>query len=110
MFVFYRYPYGSTIIDGRRIYGYMEKYEPVRVTWDVFRANKGNLIQASYNPQRLSSIFPGATFPNLSFIYSDLRILTWDQMRALCKAFGITSGRTNNERRRTLRKFIQERC
>ena len=110
MFVFYHTPYGSTIIDGRRIYGFLEKYPPAHVTWDVFRANKGNLIQASYTPERLSALFPNTTFPCISFIYSDLRYLTWEQMCALCKSFGIKTARSNSQRRKALRKFMQEHC
>ncbi len=110
MFVFYRYRLGSTMIDGRRIYGYLEKHPPVRVTWDVFRANKGNLIEASYTPERLKMLFPNSEFPPVSFVYSDLRYLTWEQMCGLCKAFGITTPRTNSARRRALRAFMQEHC
>ena len=109
MLVFYKYPYGSTIIDGRRIYGYLEKHPPARVSWDVFR-NTPNLIEASYTPQRLSLLFPGRQFPNVSFMYADLRNLSWENMCDLCKAFGITTGRSNSERRRALRLFLKEKC
>jgi hypothetical protein len=109
MFVFYKYKLGSTIINGRRIYGYMEKYPPTRVTWDEFRANKGNLIAATYTPELLSSLFPGSAFPTINFLYSDLRYLTYEQMCALCKAFGLT-GRTNEKKRRILKHFLREYC
>jgi hypothetical protein len=109
MLVFYKYPYGSTIIDGQRIYGYLEKYPPARVSWDVFR-NTPNLMEASYTPQRLKMLFPSAEFPNVSFMYSDLRYLEWEDMCALCKAFNITTGRSNSERRKALRTFLKEKC
>lgn len=110
MFVFYRSPYGSTIIDGKRIYGYLEKHPAARVTWDVFRVNHGNLIQASYTRERLRLLFPKSDFPNVSFLYSDIRYLTWEQMCGLCRGFGITTPRTNFERRKALRNFIKEHC
>ena len=109
-FVFYRYPYGSTIIDGKRIYGYLEKHPAVRVTWDVFRNYKQSFIEVAYNTQRLQSLFPDKSFPSVDFLYSDLRELTWEQMCGLCKAFGITSSRSNGERRKALRKFLKEKC
>ena len=110
MFVFYHTPYGSTIIDGKRIYGYLEKYEPVRVSWDVFRANHPSLIQASYTPERLKMLFPNSDFPQVCFTYNDLRYLSWEQMCGLCKGFGITTSRTNSERRKALRAFLKEHC
>jgi hypothetical protein len=111
MLVFYKYKLGSTIIDGKRIYGYMEKYPPVQVSWDTYRANAGNLIQATYTQERLQALFPDGVFPNVSFIYSDIRYLTYDQMCALCRGFGISGGnRKNEKRRKSLRAFLKEKC
>ena len=110
MFVFFDSKYGSTIINGQRIYGYLEKHPAARVTWDTYRAYQNNLIQASYTAERLKLLFPKSEFPPVCFVYSDLRYLTWEQMCGLCKGFGITTARTNHERRKALRKFLQENC
>lgn len=110
MFVFFKFPYGSTTINGQRIYGYLEKHPAIRVTWDVYRAYQGNLIQAAYTADRLKLLFPRSEFPRVSFVYSDLRYLTWEQMCGLCKGFGITTPRTNSERRKALRSFLKEHC
>lgn len=110
MLVFFRYPKGSTIINGKRIYGYLEKHKPVMVSWGVYKAFKDSLIQASYSKRVLQEMFPGREFPNLSFTYHEIRFLTWEQMCELCKAFGFTTNRSNASRRRKLRKFVKENC
>ena len=110
MLVFFKYPKGSTKINGRLIYGFLEHHAPVVVPWDVYKRHKNSLIQASYNKQILEILFPGREFPNLSFTYHELRFLDWEQMCALCQAFGFTTSRTNQLRRRKLRKFIREHC
>ena len=110
MLVFYKYKLGSTIINGQRIYGYMEKHPPVQVSWDVYRANAGNLVQATYTKERLQSMFPGSEFPSISFIYSDLRYFTYEQMCALCRSFGLTGNRTTENKRKALRTFLKEKC
>lgn len=109
MLVFYRYPYGSTNVDGVQVYGYLEKFPPARVSWNSFKNNQGSLIQASYTKDRLELLFPGSQFPNISFMYSDLRYLSWEQMCALCKGFGLITSRKNNDRRKALREFLKEK-
>ena len=108
--MFYRYPYGSTKINGRHIYGYLERHAPVVVPWEIYKACKNSLIQAPYDKDVLEALFPGRTFPDLSFTYSSLRFLSWEQMCALCNAFGFTTNRSNLSRRRKLRKFMKENC
>ena len=110
MLVFYGYPYGSTMIHGRRIYGYLEKHGPVVVPWEVYKANQPDLIQASYDKDVLEQLFPGREFPKISFTYHEIRFLSWEQMCALCQAFGFTTNRSNASRRRKLRKFFREHC
>lgn len=110
MLVFFDYPKGSTIIDGKRIYGYLEPHAPVVVPWETYRLFRSSLRQASYSKQVLERMFPGRDFPNVTFTYSELRFLDWEQMCALCKAFGFTTNRSNESRRRKLRKFLQENC
>lgn len=110
MLVFYRYPYGSTMLHGRRIYGYLENHGPVVISWDLYKANQEDLIQASYDRDTLSLMFPGRNFPDISFTYSEIRYLNWEQMCALCRAFGFTTNRSNSSRRRKLRKFFKEHC
>lgn len=110
MLVFYAYPRGSTIVDGKRIYGYMEPYEPVKISWDAYRSRKKDFIQAAYNKANLEKMFPGREFPDISFNYHEIRELDWNDMCALCKAFGITTNRCNRLRRRKLREFIKENC
>jgi len=110
MFVFYKKPLGVTYVDDKPIHGYMEKHPPIRISWANYRRFAPNLIQASYTPERLKMLFPKADFPNIIFLYSDLRYLTWEQMCGLCKGFGITTARTNHERRKALRNFLKEYC
>ena len=110
MLVFFRYPYGSTIINGRRIYGYLERHAPVMVPWEIYRLFKNSLVQASYSKDIFEQLFPGKTFPNISFTYNEIRYLNWEQMCELCKAFGFTTNKSNPLRRRKLRKFIKENC
>lgn len=110
MLVFFRYPYGSTIIDGKRIYGYLEKHDPVIIPWETYRAFRQDLIQASYNKSTLERMFPGREFPNISFTYHQIRFLDWEQMCQLCKAFGFTTNRSNESRRLKLRRFMKEHC
>lgn len=110
MFVFSIYPYGSRFIDGHRVYGYLENQPATRVSWTTYKTHQSALIQASYTPERFKLLFPHSEFPSVSFIYSDLRYLTWEQMCALCKGFGIITARTNHERRKALRHFLQEHC
>lgn len=110
MLVFFDYPYGSTIIDGKRIYGYLEPHEPVKVPWSTYRLFRPSLRQAPYSKRTLEKMFPGQEFPNISFTYSELRLLDWEQMCALCKAFGLTTKRSNESRRRKLRQFIKLHC
>lgn len=110
MLVFYAYPYGSTIFNGRRIYGYLERHGPVVVPWEVYKANQDVLIQASYDKDILEDMFPDKTFPELSFTYHEIRFLSWEQMCSLCKALGFTTNRSNASRRRKLRKFFKEHC
>jgi hypothetical protein len=110
MLVHFSYPYGSTIIDGKRIYGYLERYDPVKVPWETYKAYRGTLIQVPYSKRTLEKMFPGREFPNITFTFSQIRSLSWDQMCDLCKAFGFTSRRSNESRRRKLRKFIKYNC
>lgn len=110
MLVFFRYPYGSTIINGKTIYGYLERHDPVVVPWVTYRSCKDSLIQAPYNKVTLEKMFPGRQFPNITFTYSQIRFLSWEQMCELCQAFGFTTKRSNESRRRKLRKFIKEHC
>lgn len=110
MLAFYYRPYGSTTIDGVCIPGYLEKVPAARISWKAFRENKGVLIEASYTPDRLRQLFPNSEFPRVSFMYSDLRDLTWEQMCGLCKGFGITTARNNFQRRKALRAFMKEFC
>jgi len=110
MLVFYRYPKGSTMINGRRIYGYLEQHGPVVVPWAIYKAFQNSLIQASYSKEVFEQLFPGRTFPNLSFTYHEIRFLSWEQMCELCKAFGFTTNRSKESRRRKLRSFIKEHC
>lgn len=98
------------MINGRRIYGFLERHGPVVVPWEVYKACKNSLMQASYNKEILEELFPGREFPNLSFTYHEIRFLNWEQMCALCRAFGFTANRSNIYRRRKLRKFIKENC
>ena len=110
MLVFFMHPRGSTMINGRRIYGYLERHAPVIVPWAVYKDCKNSLIQASYNKRILEELFPGREFPNLSFTYHELRFLDWEQMCSLCHAFGFTTNRSSKSRRRKLRKFMKENC
>jgi len=110
MLVYFRYPKGSTIINGKRIYGYLERHAPVMIPWEVYKTYKGNLIQASYNKHILEGLFPGREFPNLSFTYHEIRFLDWEQMCALCSALGFTTNRSNTSRRLKLRKFFKFHC
>ena len=98
------------MINGRRIYGYLERHAPVVVPWEVYKACRNSLIQASYSKHVLEELFPGREFPNLAFTYHEIRFLTWEQMCALCKAFGFTTNRSKASRRRKLRKFMREHC
>lgn len=110
MLVFFSYPYGSTIIDGKRIYGYLERHDPVVVPWNTYRQFQKTLIQAPYTKQYLEKRFPGSVFPNITFTYHEIRFLSWEQMCDLCKAFGFTTSRESRLRRRQLRKFMKEHC
>lgn len=110
MLVFFRYPKGSTQINGRRIYGFLEKHGPVVVPWGIYKVYRNSLIQASYTQEVLEALFPGREFPKLSFTYHEIRYLDWEQMCALCNAFGFTTKRSNTSRRRKLRKFMKENC
>lgn len=107
MLVYFNYKRGSTMIDGKRIYGYLELYDPVIISWDAYKANRGNLMQAPYDKRILEKIFPGREFPDISFTYHEIRYLSWEQMCALCKALQITTNRSNTSRRRKLRKFFK---
>ena len=110
MLVFYKHPYGSTMLGGRRIYGFLERHAPVVVPWIVYKANQEDLIQASYDKHILEVMFPGNEFPSISFTYHQIRFLSWEQMCDLCKAFGFTTNRSKASRRRKLRKFFKEYC
>ncbi len=110
MLVYFNYPKGSMSINGRRIYGYLEHHAPVVVPWNVYQERRKSFIQASYTKEILEILFPGSIFPDLSFTYSELRFLDWEQMCALCNAFGFTTRRSNNSRLRKLRKFMKENC
>jgi len=110
MIVFYKFPYGSTIIDKKRIYGYLESYPPVQISWRAWLDHQNSLIAASYDKQILEQMFPGREFPNISFTYAQMRYLTWTQMCDLCKACGITTSRKNDKRKKALQKFFQEYC
>jgi len=110
MLVFFKYPQGSTMINGKRIYGWLERHGPVVVPWGVYKQCQNSLIQAPYNKQILEQLFPGREFPNLSFTYHQIRFLDWEQMCALCQAFGFTTNRSNASRRRKLRKFMKVSC
>ena len=98
------------MINGKRIYGYLENHGPVVIPWDVYKANKQDLMQASYDKDVLEQMFPGKEFPQMSFTYHQIRFLEWSQLCALCKAFGFTTPRSTNSRRRQLRKFFRENC
>jgi hypothetical protein len=108
--VFFKFPKGSTIIDGKRVYGYLEPHDPVRLPWSVYKQHSQDVIQAPYDKKILESMFPGKSFPNLSFTYHEIRFLDWEQMCSLCNAFGFTTNRSNISRRRKLRKFMKEYC
>jgi hypothetical protein len=110
LLVFFKHKLGSTVIHGKRIYGYLEAHDPVIVPWGIYTAHLNSLIQASYDKRTLEKLFPGREFPNLSFTYHEIRFLNWEQMCALCKALGITTSRSNTSRRRELRKFFKENC
>lgn len=110
MLVFFKHPKGSTQINGRRIYGFLERHAPVVVPWDVYKIHRNSLIQASYTKEVLETLFPGRDFPKLSFTYHEIRYLDWEQMCALCYSLQITTGRSNESRRRKLRKFFKLNC
>lgn len=110
MLVFYKYPKGSTIMNGRRVYGFLEPHAPVVVPWDIYKTHRNSFIQASYSKDILEQLFPDREFPNVSFTYHEIRFMTWEQMCTLCKAFGITTKRATVSRRRELRKFMRENC
>lgn len=110
MLVFFAYPYGSTIINGKRIYGYLERHNPVIIPWKVYKVFKKSLRPASYNKKILEKMFPGSEFPNISFTYHQIRYLNWEQMCQLCHALQMTTGRSNESRRRKLQKFMKENC
>lgn len=110
MLVFFDYPRGSTVIHGKRIYGYFERQAPVVIPWNIYRHHRGSLRQASYDKRILETLFPGSEFPNLAFTYHEMRFLDWEQMCALCKALGFTTNRSKTSRRRKLKKFFKENC
>ncbi len=110
MLVFFKYPKGSTKINGRLIYGFLEHHAPVVVPWSVYKANYNSLMQASYTKEVLEAMFPGKEFPKLSFTYHEIRFLDWEQMCSLCHAFGFTTNRSSKSRRRKLRLFMKENC
>ncbi len=110
MLVYYKYPKGSTILNGRRIYGFLELHAPVVIPWGVYKQHRNTFIQASYTKDILEQLFPGGEFPNLSFTYHEIRFMTWEQMCSLCKAFEITTSRNNGSRRRELRHYMKENC
>lgn len=110
MLVFFKYPRGSTKINGRHIYGFLERHAPVVVPWEVYKIHRKSLMQASYSKRILEILFPGRIFPNLSFTYHEIRFLNWKQMCSLCDAFGFTTNRSNISRRRKLRNFMKENC
>lgn len=98
------------MINGRRIYGYLEYHAPVVVSWDIYRQHKNSLMAASYNKDILEELFPGGKFPNIEFTYYEIRHLDWEQLCALCQGFGFTTNRSNESRRRKLKIFIRENC
>ena len=98
------------MINGRRIYGYLEPHGPVVVSWDIYKASRKDLMQASYSKEILEALFPGREFPNVSFTYHEIRFLDWEQMCMLCRAFGFTTNRLKAPRRTKLRKFMRENC
>lgn len=110
MLVYFKYPKGSTMINDRRIYGYLEQHAPVIVPWHVYQGYKNSLIQASYTKEILEQLFPGKEFPNIAFTYHEITFLDWEQMCELCNVFGFTTNRSNVSRRRKLRKFMKENC
>ena len=110
MLVYYRFPRGSTVIDNQRVYGFLEKFPPARISWGSYKANKHDLILASYTKEILESMFPGSTFPDINFTYAEIIHLDWEQLCGLCKGFGITTSRQNRLRRRSIVKFMKEYC
>lgn len=110
MLVFFKFPRGSTIIENKRVYGFLEQYQPVKISHAAYKANLASLVQAPYDKPTLERLFPGREFPAISFTYSEIRYLSWEQLCALCKAFGITTNREKSLRRRALRKFFKENC
>jgi hypothetical protein len=111
MFVYFRYPHGYTYLEGKKIYGFLEMMPSTHISYETWRLNKNKtLIQEPFNKDNLSRLFPGIEFPNVSFTLNDIRHLSWDDMCALCKAFGLKTKRDNVSRRTALRKFIKEHC
>lgn len=110
MLCYYKFPKGSVVINGRHVYGYLEAHGPVKVPWRIYRAYRNTLIQAPYNKSILEDLFPNRVFPDISFTYGEIRYLTWEQMCDLCKAFGLTTGRSNKSRRKKLKMFMREHC
>ena len=110
MLVFFNYPRGSTIIDGKRIYGFFEPYDPVIIPWSVYRANKQKLMQAPYTSKILSTIFPKRIFPPLSFTYKEIKFLEYDQLVELCNIFEISAPHTKSKCRQKIRQFFKEKC
>ena len=110
MLVYFKLPFGSTIIEGKKVYGFLEKFPPTKISWPAYRANKKITIQAHYNKAILEKMFPGKVFLDITFTYSELGYLKWEEMCALCKGFGITTSRENRLRLRSLIKVFKKYC
>jgi len=110
MLVYFKQPKGSIRLDGVLVHGFAELQEPSRISWECYKNHRKMLVQACYNKERLERLFPNGDFPNISFTYSDLRYLTWEQLCDLCKGFGIKTNRKSRLRLKKLRRFMKAHC
>lgn len=114
MLVFLKEPMGSSIIDGRRIYGrYFNygKFGPTEIPKKTYINNKDVLEEAEYNKRILEEKF-GGEFPDVKFKITKLIKLPFDKTIELAAALGIEyikSRKPSRGERLSLRRAIAHR-
>jgi hypothetical protein len=73
--VFFSSPYGYTVFNEQKIWGFLDKQEPVQIPYLHYKKNKTSFVEAPYTSERLSRLLGWEVFPGVLFRLSEIEAM-----------------------------------
>jgi len=89
MRVFLALPHGTTMIDNKRVHGYLDRMPPAYITYKGFRANQNNLLELPHDASSLKARTNKDWELGFRFTFAELNTFDIDTLRRIAGYLGI---------------------